>query len=54
MWQEVQDNIGKFRNFFGKFMYVVDNPVGANTAGVVSNMYKRMVEFAKEEPNPNC
>ena len=55
MWQEVQDNIGKFHNFFGKFMYVVDNSVGANTAGVVSNMYKRMVEFAKEEPgNPNC
>ena len=53
MWQEVQDNIGKFHNFFGKFMYVVDNSVGANTAGVVSNMYKRMVEFAKEEPgNP--
>jgi len=51
MWSEVQDNIGKFHNFFGKNMYVVDNSVGANTAGVVNSMYKRMSQFAKEEPN---
>lgn len=49
MWSDVQDNIGRFHNFFGKNMYVVDNSVGANTSGVVTNMYKRMLEFANAD-----
>ena len=42
-------NIGKFHNFFGKNMFVVDNSKGSNTSGVLNNMYKRMSEFAKKE-----
>ena len=49
LWKDVQMNIGKFHNFFGKNMFVVDNSEGSNTPGVLNSMYKRMSEFAKKE-----
>ena len=49
LWKDVQMNIGKFHNFFGKNMFVVDNSKDSNTSGVINSMYKRMSEFAKKE-----
>jgi hypothetical protein len=46
MWKDVQNNIGRFHNFFGRNMFVVDNSEGSDTNGVILNMYKRMQEFA--------
>ena len=51
LWKEVQRNIGRFHNFFGKFMFVVDNSEGSDTQGVTMNMYKRMKEFTSIPPH---
>jgi predicted kinase len=50
MWQEVQKNIGKFHNLFGKNMYVLDNSDGANIEGGIQGIYRRMKEFAEAPP----
>ena len=42
LWKDVQMNIGKFHNFFGKNMFVVDNSMDSNTSGVLNSMYKRI------------
>lgn len=53
MWSEVQKNIGKFQNLFGKNMYVLDNSDGANIEGGIQGIYRRMKEFAETPPkNP--
>ena len=53
MWGEVQKNIGKFQNLFGKNMYVLDNSDGANIEGGIQGIYRRMKEFAETPPkNP--
>ena len=55
MWQEVQKNIGKFHNLFGKNMYVLDNSDGANIDGGIQGIYRRMKEFAEAPPkNPTA
>lgn len=50
MWQEVQKNIGKFHNLFGKNMYILDNSDGANVDGAIQGIYRRMKEFAEAPP----
>jgi hypothetical protein len=47
MWQEVQDNIGKFQNFFGGDFMVVDNSEGANWQKATLGAYKKFSKFAK-------
>ncbi|MGA0164493.1 MAG: zeta toxin family protein, partial [Bdellovibrionota bacterium] len=47
MWQEVQDNIGKFQNFFGGDFTVVDNSEGANWQKATLGAYKKASKFAK-------
>jgi len=47
MWQEVQDNIGKFQNFFGGDFTVVDNSEGANWQKATLGAYKKVSKFAK-------
>ena len=47
MWQEVQDNIGKFQNFFGGDFMVVDNSEGANWQKATLGAYKKASKFAK-------
>jgi len=53
MWNQVQDNLGKFQNFFGKDFIIVDNSEGANWEAASLSAYKKFSKFAKEEPkNP--
>lgn len=47
MWQEVQDNIGKFQNFFGGDFTIVDNSEGANWQKATLGAYKKVSKFAK-------
>jgi shikimate kinase len=47
MWQEVQDNIGKFQNFFGGDFMVVDNSEGANWQKATLGAYKKASKFSK-------
>jgi hypothetical protein len=53
MWQEVQDNLGKFQSLFGTEFVIVDNSEGANWEKATLNAYKKMSKFAKTPPrNP--
>jgi hypothetical protein len=53
MWNQVQDNLGKFQNFFGKDFIIVDNSEGANWEAASLSAYKKFSKFAKEVPkNP--
>jgi len=55
MWHNVQNNIGKFQNFFGRQMYIVDNSEGANWEGATNSVYKRIGEWTKTPPkNPTA
>ena len=47
MWQEVQDNIGKFQNLFGSNFTIVDNSEGANWQKATLGAYKKVSKFAK-------
>ena len=51
MWKSVQNNIGKFQNLFGRYMYVLDNSDGARWQGAVQSAYKRIGAWTKEEPS---
>ena len=50
MWNEVQENIGKFQNFFGRYMYIIDNSDKSNSAGGINSMYKRIRQFVEQPP----
>lgn len=50
MWSDVQRNIGKFQNFFGRNMFIVDNSDGANWQGATNSIYKRIGQWSREEP----
>jgi shikimate kinase len=50
MWKDVQKNIGKFQNVFGRQMYIIDNSTGANWQGATNSAYKRIGEWSKTEP----
>lgn len=50
MWSDVQRNIGKFQNFFGRNMFIVDNSDGANWQGAVNSIYKRIGQWSRIEP----
>jgi len=47
MWKDVQKNIGKFQNFFGRNMFIVDNSDGANWEGAVQSTYKKIGAWTK-------
>ena len=48
MWNDVQKNIGKFQNLFGRYMFVVDNSDGANWQGATQSVYKRIGQWTRE------
>ena len=55
MWKDVQKNIGRFQNLFGRYMYILDNSDGARWQGAVQSAYKRISAWAKEPPkNPTA
>lgn len=53
MWNGVQKNLGKFQNFFGSRMYIIDNSEGSNFEGAVTSVYRKISAWAKVLPtNP--
>lgn len=51
MWQGVQENIGKFQNYFGTKMFIIDNSEGANYEGAVLGTYRKISAWAKTAPS---
>lgn len=51
MWKDVQGNLGKFQNYFGRYMFIVDNSTGSNYTGAVNSVYKRISQWSKEAPS---
>lgn len=49
MWKDVQNNIGKFQNFFSRTFIVVDNSIGTNTQGATLAVYKKMKAWASSD-----
>ena len=49
MWKDVQNNIGKFQNFFSRTFIVVDNSIGANTQGATLAVYKKIKAWASSD-----
>ena len=50
MWKDVQKNIGKFQNFFGQNMFIVDNSEDANWQGATNAVYKKIGVWSKMAP----
>ena len=50
MWQGVQDNIGKFQNYFGAKMFIIDNSDGANYEGAILSTYRKISAWSKTAP----
>ena len=50
MWKDVQKNIGKFQNFFGQNMFIVDNSEDANWQGATNAVYKKIGAWSKMAP----
>jgi hypothetical protein len=50
MWNGVQKNIGKFQNFFGQKMFIIDNSEGSNFEGAVLSTYRKISAWAKAAP----
>jgi len=50
MWKAVQKNLGKFQNYFGRNMYIVDNSEGSNYEGAVLSIYRRISKWSRKKP----
>lgn len=48
MWNDVQKNIGKFQNLFGREMFIVDNSDGANWQGATLSVYRRVGQWVNQ------
>lgn len=51
MWNGVQKNLGKFQNFFGSRMYIIDNSEGSNFEGAVTSVYRKISAWSKVLPS---
>ena len=55
MWKDVQKNVGKFQNFFGQKMFIIDNSESSNFEGAVLGTYRKISSWAKVLPsNPEA
>jgi len=53
MWKQVQNNIGKFQNYFKQNMIIVDNSNGHDVQTDLQRAYKQIGKWANETPtNP--
>ena len=50
MWKAVQNNIGKFQQYYGDKFIVVDNSDGADYNSNVMNAYRKMSKWIKTPP----
>jgi hypothetical protein len=51
MWNQVQDNIGKFQSLFGQNMIIVDNSEGADWQKGSTDAYKKMSKWVARPPS---
>lgn len=50
MWSEVQHNIGKFQQYFGNNMFIIDNSSGQEVEPAILNTYKKISNWTKNPP----
>lgn len=50
MWQEVQNNLGKFQNAFGNNMLIVDNSQGVNADATTLSAYRKISAWVATPP----
>lgn len=50
MWGEVQDNLGKFQNYFGNEMLIIDNSEGSDFNSGIMSAYKKMMAWSAQTP----
>jgi predicted kinase len=50
MWHGVQDNMGKFQNYFGTKMFIIDNSDGSNYEGAILSTYRKISAWSKTAP----
>jgi shikimate kinase len=53
MWSEVQHNIGKFQQYFGNNMFIIDNSAGQEVEPAILSVYRKVSSWTKGAPkNP--
>lgn len=50
MWTEVQQNIGKFQQYFGQNMFIIDNTTGQDVEPAILRTYRKISVWAKNPP----
>ena len=50
LWNEVQQNIGKFSSTFKNNMFIIDNSTNIDVNSGVTSVYKRIAKWAKQAP----
>lgn len=50
MWNDVQQNIGKYQNLFGDNFIIIDNNDDSNIEGATLSLYKKIKKWAETEP----
>lgn len=50
MWKQVQNNIGKFQNYFKQDMYIIDNSDGHDVQSDLQRMYTNIGTWAQRAP----
>jgi len=50
MWQDVQNNLGKFQNAFGNNMLIVDNSDGVNADATTLSAYRKISAWVATQP----
>ena len=48
MWKDVQNNLGKFQNYFGANLLIVDNSEGTDSKSITVAAYKKMSKWIKK------
>ncbi len=47
MWADVQKNMGKFQQYFGSDMYIIDNSEGSNVAQQTNKLFTKIRSWAE-------
>lgn len=50
MWSEVQHNIGKFQQYFGNNMFIIDNTAGQDVEPAILSVYRKISAWTKGAP----
>lgn len=53
MWKQVQNNIGKFQNYFKQDMFIIDNSEGHDVQSDLQRMYNNIGAWAQRDPQSN-